>query len=127
MLPVHLWYLRSCLIAAGRHPDVEVLTHRGAFALRSNPGSVPPGAAPPLVGRTKVYILLEAGETFAGGSQPLLKTLEERRRIQSIFIAEHKQALLPTVVSVWGLSFIPAPAAVAERLQAAGWRRSRRT
>lgn len=116
---------RSCnLIAAGRHPDVEVLTPQGRFlrldqirALCRRAGTTT------LVGRTKVYILLEAEKLLPEAANHLLKTLEEPPADTIlILVAEHKQALLHTIVSrCQEIVFHPLPpAAVAERLQAAG-------
>lgn len=115
----------SCsLVATGSHPDVQVLTPQGRFLRLDQIRELCRRAGnTPLVGRTKVYILLEAEKLLPEAANHLLKTLEEPPS-DTVFIlsAEHKQTLLPTIVSrcqeVW---FHPlTPEATSRRLQETG-------
>lgn len=116
---------QSCqLIASGSHPDVQVLAPDGRFLRLDQMRELCRRAGnTPLVGRTKVYIVLEAEKLLPEAANHLLKTLEEPPS-DTVFIlcAEHRQTLLPTIVSrcqeVW---FRPlTPKIAAQRLQEEG-------
>ncbi|NMA54832.1 MAG: DNA polymerase III subunit delta' [Firmicutes bacterium] len=115
----------SCnLITAGSHPDVELIEPEGRFLrLHQIKALCHRAGTTTLVGRTKVYILQETEKLLPEGANHLLKTLEEPPA-DTIFIlfVQHKQVLLPTIVSrCQQIDFQPLPPAViVKRLQAAG-------
>ncbi|HXF82346.1 MAG TPA: DNA polymerase III subunit delta' [bacterium] len=106
---------RPCrLIAAGQHPDVRTVDVERGLLLNTDPEEQKKKvisieqvralrrevAFPPLEGRAKVYILVDADRMQAEAANSLLKILEEPPpRVVIILIAESTVPMLPTVVS----------------------------
>lgn len=116
---------RSCrLITAKRHPDVEIIEPEGRFLRLDQIRTLCRRAGTTaLVGKTKVYIVREAGRLLPEAANHLLKTLEEPPA-GTIFIlcAHHGQTLLPTIVSrCQEIVFQPLPPeTIRQQLQATG-------
>lgn len=118
---------RACrLIAEGKHSDVRTVdverelwldpenTTKTGIGIEQVRALVRDSAFPPLEGRWKVYIFVDAEKMQAPAGNSLLKVLEEPPpRVIIVLIAESTVPILPTVVSRCQLvrfSLVPAPA-----------------
>ena len=115
----------SCrLIAAGTHPDVQMTKPAGRFLRLDQIRDLSRQAGnTPLHGLVKVYVVWEADKLLPEAANHLLKILEEPPAA-TVFVlcAEHRQKLLPTIVSrCQEVEFKPlSPAAASRQLMAAG-------